>query len=141
MPFAGRVATVDTPVPVRRLSATDWALRVGVAAVFAVFAAEKLVGSTWIALFEALGFGQWFRHVTGALQLGGAVLLLIPSTARMGGALIGCTMVSAMFCHVFLLDTGVGGAIIPAALLLLVVAAAWAGRGAVGEEVEVLRLH
>jgi hypothetical protein len=102
--------------------------------VFAVFAVEKLAGSNWIALFGAIGLGQGFRHVTGAVQLAGALLLLVPRTARIGGALIGSTMVGAMAIHVAVLDTGVGGAIIPAALLPLVVAAAWKGRGEVVEE-------
>jgi hypothetical protein len=128
-------AVVDpSPPVVRQLSATDWALRVGVALVFAVFAVEKLVGSNWIALFGAIGLGQWFRYFTGAVQLAGALLLLVPRTARIGGALIGSTMVGAMAIHVAVLDTGVGGAIIPAALLPLVVAAAWKGRGEVVEE-------
>jgi hypothetical protein len=128
-------AVVDpSPPVVRQLSATDWALRVGVALVFAVFAVEKLVGSNWIALFGAIGLGQCFRYFTGAVQLAGALLLLVPRTARIGGALIGSTMVGAMAIHVAVLDTGVGGAIIPAALLPLVVAAAWKGRGEVVEE-------
>lgn len=130
-----RTVTLDTHGgSPRRLSATDWALRVGVAVVFSVFAAEKLVGSNWVALFGAIGVGQWFRYFTGAVQLGGALLLLVPQTARLGGALIGSTLAGAMFCHVAVLDTGVGGAIIPAALLPLVAAAAWKGRGEVVEE-------
>jgi putative oxidoreductase len=128
-------ATLDAqPSVTRRLSATDWALRVGVALVFTVFAAEKLIGSNWIQLFAEIGLGQWFRSFTGAVQLGGALLLLVPRTARLGGALIGSTMVGAMFFHVAVLDTGVGGAIVPGALLPLVMAAAWKGRGEVVEE-------
>ena len=128
-------AALDHPAAVvRRLSATDWALRVGVALVFSVFAAEKLVGSNWVDLFAAIGFGQWFRYFTGAVQLAGALLLLVPRTARLGGALIGSTMVGALFVHLVLLDTGVGGAVVPAALLPLVIAAAWHGRGEVVEE-------
>ncbi|MGB2715413.1 MAG: DoxX family protein [Vicinamibacterales bacterium] len=127
--------TVDITDPgVRRLSATDWALRAGVALFFCVFAAEKLVGSNWNELFAAIGLGQWFRYFTGAVQLAGALLLLVPRTARIGGALIASTMLGAMVMHVAVLETGVGGAIIPAALLPLVVAAAWKGRGEVVEE-------
>lgn len=119
---------------VYRLSATDWALRAGVALVFTVFGAEKLFGSNWNGLFDSIGLGQWFRYFTGAVQIGGALLLLVPRLARLGGVLIGSTMVGAMLCHVAVLDTGIGGAIIPAALLPLVVGAAWNGRGEVVEE-------
>ena len=87
-----------------QLSATDWALRAGVALVFSVFALEKLVGSSWVSLFAAIGFGQGFRYVTGAIQLGGSLLLLFPRTARLGAALIASTMVGAMGFHLTVLD-------------------------------------
>jgi putative oxidoreductase len=112
-----------------QLSATDWSLRAGVALVFFIFALEKLVGSSWVSLFAAIGFGQWFRYLTGAVQLAGSALLLIPATARLGALLIASTMVGAMAAHLFVLDTGIGGAIIPSALLPLVIAAGWKGRG------------
>ena len=110
-----------------RLSATDWALRAGVALVFSIFALEKLVGSSWVSLFAAIGYGQEFRYVTGAIQLGGSILLIFPRTARLGAALIASTMVGAMAVHLAVLDTGLGGAIVPAALLPLIIAAGWKG--------------
>lgn len=97
-----------------RLSATDWALRAGVALVFTVFALEKLIGTSWVRMFEEIGLGQWFRHFTGFLQLGGSVLLLAPRTARLGAALIGITMAGAMVTHLAVLDTGVGARSSPA---------------------------
>ena len=124
-----------------RLSATDWALRAGVALVFTVFALEKLIGTSWVRMFEEIGLGQWFRHFTGFLQLGGSVLLLAPRTARLGAALIGITMAGAMVAHIALLDTGVGGAIIPGALLPLVIAAGWKGRGDVVADEPALTLR
>ena len=134
------IAAADPSQPtVYRLSATDWALRAGVGLVFTVFGAEKLFGSNWIELFAAIGLGQWFRYFTGGLQVVGALLLLAPRLARLGGGLIGSTMVGAIFFHVAVLDTGVGGAIIPAALLPLVIAAAWKGRGEVEESAFTLR--
>ena len=112
-----------------QLSATDWALRAGVALFFSIFALEKLVGSSWVSIFGAIGLGQWFRYFTGIVQLAGSVLLLVPHTSRVGAALIASTMVGAMGFHLFVLETGVGGAIIPAALLPLIAAAGWKGRG------------
>jgi putative oxidoreductase len=32
----------------------------------------------WVRMFDQIGLGQWLRVFTGALQVGGAVLLLIP---------------------------------------------------------------
>jgi putative oxidoreductase len=112
-----------------QLSATDWALRAGVALVFSIFALEKLVGSSWASLFAAIGLGQWFRYFTGAVQLAGSALLLVPHTARVGAVLIASTMIGAMVFHLTVLETGVGGAIIPGALLPLIIAAGWKGRG------------
>jgi hypothetical protein len=115
------------------LSATDWALRAGVALVFSIFALEKLVGSSWVSLFGAIGLGQWFRYFTGIVQLAGSGLLLVPHSARLGAALIESTMVGAVGFHLFVLDTGIGGAMIPGALLPLIVAAGWKGRGSLAE--------
>jgi uncharacterized membrane protein YphA (DoxX/SURF4 family) len=122
-------AAVGAEPAAYRLSATDWALRAGVALVFSVFALKKLVRSSWVSLFAAIGYGQGFRYVTGAIQLGGSLLLLFPRTARLGAALIASTMVGAIAIHLAVLDTGVGGAIVPAALLPLIIAAGWKGRG------------
>ena len=111
-----------------KLSAADWTTRAAIALAFASFGVEKLFGSNWVPLFAQIGLGQWFRYFTGAVQLTGSALLLIPRTARVGAALIGCTMLGAMFVHMFVLHAG-ANAIIPAALLGLVIAAGWKGRG------------
>ena len=112
-----------------KLSASDWMLRGAVALVFLLIGMEKLTGTTWVKLFEEIGFGQWFRYFTGIVQITGSVLLLIPWTARLGAALIGCTMLGAMILHVFVLSTGPFAAIVPAILLVLVIAVGWKGRG------------
>lgn len=116
-----------------QLTATDWALRVGVALVFGVFALEKLAGTSWVAIFGAIGLGQGFRYVTGIVQLAGGALLLVPRTARLGGALIASTVLGAIVIHLAVLDTGLAGAAVPAALLPLVIGAAWNGRGQLPE--------
>jgi putative oxidoreductase len=119
----------DTTVERPRLEATDWAFRAGVALAFVIFGAEKLFGEGWVSLFAGIGIGQWFRYFTGSAQVAGAALLLVPRTARLGAALLGSTMLGAMAAHLFVLDTGIGGAVIPGALLVLVALAGWKGRG------------
>src|SRR5258708_31058097 len=106
-----------------KLSATDWLLRGAVALVFFLIGMEKLTGTTWVKLFEEIGFGQWFRYFTGIVQITGSVLLLIPWTARLGAALIGCTMLGAMILHVFVLSTRPFVALGPALLLCFLVLA------------------
>ena len=54
-------------------------LRVVVGLVFLVIAATKLVGTAdTVEYFEAIGWGQWFRYLTGSLDLVGATLLFVP---------------------------------------------------------------
>jgi putative oxidoreductase len=102
----------------------EWALRLGVALTFVGIGYEKVApwpGSYWVKLFDEIGFGQWFRYATGTIQIIGGLLMFVPATALAGGALLACTMVGAILTHVFLLDTGIGGAVFPAAFLGLIV--------------------
>jgi putative oxidoreductase len=105
----------------------EWALRLGVALTFVAIGCEKVFPSAdsyWIKLFAEIGFGQWFRYLTGAIQIVGGLLMLVPRTALSGAALLACTMIGAILAHLFLLRTGVGGAVFPAAFLALIVVAA-----------------
>jgi uncharacterized membrane protein YphA (DoxX/SURF4 family) len=104
-------------------------LRGAVALVFFLIGMEKLTGATWVKLFEEIGLGQWFRYFTGIVQITGSALLLIPWTARLGAALIGCTMLGAIVLHLFVLSAGSFAAIVPAILLVFVIAVDWKGRG------------
>src|SRR5262249_38625385 len=97
-----------------------WALRGGVAVVFLIFGSEKVFGSSWVSLFDQIGFGQWFRYFTGSLQLLGGVLMLVPYTTKLGAGVLACTMLGAILIHMFVLGTGVTAAIVPAALLGLI---------------------
>ena len=124
-----------------KLSAANWMLRGAVALVFFLIGMEKLTGTTWVKLFEEIGFGQWFRYFTGIVQMTGSALLLIPWTARLGAALIGCTMLGAMILHVFVLSTGAFAAVVPAILLVLVMVAGWKGRGGQEDTRTVLTLR
>jgi putative oxidoreductase len=109
--------------------------------VFFLIGMEKMTGATWVKLFEEIGFGQWFRYFTGVVQMTGSALLLIPWTARLGAALIGCTMLGAMILHLFFLSTGAFAAVAPAILLVFVVASGWKGRGGQEDTGTVLTLR
>src|SRR2546430_2861644 len=39
---------------------------------------DALPISEWVRIFDRIGLGQWFRYFTGALQVTGALLVLIP---------------------------------------------------------------
>jgi uncharacterized membrane protein YphA (DoxX/SURF4 family) len=81
-----------------RTRIADWVLRGAVALVFVLFGLEKFPsapGTPWVKLFQKIGFGEWFRYFTGVVELLGGVLVLIPSTARTGLALLAATMAVA----------------------------------------------
>ncbi len=122
----------------------DWVLRVGFALLFISVGSEKLFPgrtSYWIPLFHKLGFGLWFMYFTGTLQVIGGLLLIVPKTALVGLILLGATMVGAVACHLFLLGTGIGGAIIPGVILtFLIVTARRRFRDRSSQEPVIIRL-
>lgn len=74
----------------------------------------KLAGAEMmVATFETIGWGQWFRYVTGLIEVGSAVLLWVPGMAWIGAALLTCTMVCAVIFHLLIL----GPSAVPAMIL------------------------
>jgi putative oxidoreductase len=93
---------------------TIWGIRILLALAFGAAGTAKLAGvPQMVANFEAIGFGQWFRYVTAAVELIGVVLILVPRTGFFGGLWLGGTMVGAVASHLFL----TGGSAIPAMVL------------------------
>ena len=109
----------------RVASVALWVSQIALAAMFLVAGGSKLVGAqAMVDLFAAIGLGQWFRYVTGAIEVIAAVALLIPSAAHLGAMLIIPTMLGAAAANLFL-----GQSLAPPLVLLLVaVAVAWAHR-------------
>ena len=104
-----------------------WILRVALAVVFVSIGRDKFdAHSMWPALFARIGFGQWFRYVTGTLQISAALLVLIPRAFPLGIALLACTMVGAV--AVWLSFGEPGNAIIPGVVLIGVLGIGWHGR-------------
>lgn len=83
-------------------STTNWALRLSVAVVFVLTGIDKFSAaeSHWIHVFDAIGFGQWFRYFTGVVEVVGGLLFLVPSATAIGAALLVATMVGAMMVQV-----------------------------------------
>jgi putative oxidoreductase len=75
-----------------------------------------------VALFETLGAEPWGRIATGVLEAIAVVLLLLPRTAALGGALTLGLMGGAIMSHLTLLGIEVGddgGALFIMALVTL----------------------
>src|SRR6266849_1999491 len=112
--------------PGKALTITLWTLQVLVALAFVAAAAGKLLGSAdMVALFDAVGVGQWFRYVTGLLELLGALLLIVPGTAAFGSVLLAGVMVGAVVAHLTVLHTAPTA---PLVLLALTALIAWGRR-------------
>jgi len=93
-----------------------WLLQIGAAGMFLIVGFLKLSGDPrLVGLFDAIGFGQWFRYVTGSLEVLGAVLLLIPRLSGLGALLLVGAMLGAVATHLFV----VGGSPLPAIILLI----------------------
>jgi len=100
-----------------------WGVRMLLALAFGAAGAAKLAGvPPMIQVFDAIGAGQWFRYVTGAVEIIGAVLILIPATGFFGALLLAATMIGAVATHLVL----IGGSPMPAVVLgLLSTFVAW----------------
>jgi uncharacterized membrane protein YphA (DoxX/SURF4 family) len=95
---------------------TLWTLSGIVALAFIGAGGAKLVGAAaMVELFDKVGFGQWFRYVTGLLEVMGAIGLLISRYAFYAAALLAMVMVGAIIAHVTVLGTS------PAAPVVLLV--------------------
>ncbi len=104
---------IQGPSKVRIIGA--WVAQGLLAAAFLAAGGAKLAGvPVMIQIFDQIGFGQWFRIVTGLVEVAGAVALLVPGFAAFGAAWLGATMFFAVLTHLFILP----GSAMPALILL-----------------------
>ena len=103
-----------------------WILQIAAAGMFLMVGFSKLSGDPqMVGLFDAIGLGQWFRYVTGSLEVLGALLLLIPRLSGLGALLLMGVMLGAVPTHLFV----VGGSPLLAITLLIVTGVvAWGRR-------------
>jgi putative oxidoreductase len=92
------------------------------AAAFLAAGSAKLAGVPFmVELFDQIGIGQWFRIVTGVVEVAGAIALVVPSLASIGALWLGFTMVCAVATHLFILHTSPVPAIVLGLLNALIV--------------------
>ena len=122
--------------PPRWTSAGLWVVRGLLALVFAGAGGAKLYGvPMMVQEFEHIGLGQWFRYLTGTLEVLGAFLILAPSLAAFGALLLIGIMIGATITHLFV----IGGTAVPALVLLALSAiVAYAKRGQVASLAKIL---
>src|SRR5476651_1827004 len=81
-----------------------WVVQIGAAAMFLMAGANKLSGNEqMVGMFQAIGFGQWLRFLTGSLEVIGGILLFVPSLAGVGGLLMTAVFAGAVATHLFII--------------------------------------
>jgi uncharacterized membrane protein YphA (DoxX/SURF4 family) len=120
-------ATHTLPVHRSRLALIAlWGVQVVLAGMFLLAGGSKLAGAAaMVALFDAVGVGQWFRYLTGGIEVVSAVALLVPSLAAFGAVALVATMVGAVATHLFIIGGSPG---VPVLLLFGSLIIVWARR-------------
>lgn len=109
------MSITDIQRPPRWKSVALWTLKGLLAAVFLSAGGAKLAGvPMMVENFQHIGFGQWFRYLTSALEVIGAIVILLPRFAAFSGVLLSCIMAGAIATHLLL----IGGSAVPAIILL-----------------------
>lgn len=110
------------------LNIACWVFQVLAAVAFLAAGGSKLAAApAMVEMFAKLGAGQWFRYLTGALEVVGAVALLVPRATFYGAVLLATVVIGATFTHLVI----IGGSPIPALVLLVIVGTvAWLRRPA-----------
>ena len=110
------VATGAVPASGQGKLITLWILSGLVALAFVFVGGSKLAGTAaMVELFDKVGLGQWFRYLTGLLEVAGGIGLLIPRYAFYAAVLLVIVMIGAIITHVAV----VGGSPAPAVVLLV----------------------
>ena len=102
---------------------TFWILQALVALAFLAAGISKLTGQPpMIEIFSRIGIGQWFRYLTGGIEVIAAVLLFIPRLVPVGALLLVGTMAGGVLTHLLVIG---GSPVPPLVLLILAAIIAW----------------
>jgi putative oxidoreductase len=114
------VASIKTEqVRSRRVGARI--LQVVVALAFFAAGGARVAGAPFmVQLIAQIGVGQWFRIVTGTVEVIGASALMHPRLTALDGLWLGATMF-AVLTHLFVAHTDPAGAIVLGPLNALIV--------------------
>jgi uncharacterized membrane protein YphA (DoxX/SURF4 family) len=120
-----------TSTSAKRQSIVAWVLRVVLGLAFLLIGFTKFTGTAHsIDYFEAIGWGQWFRYLTGSLDVTGAVLLFMPRYTFYGALVLISSVGTATVLSVTVLRGnpfwgGLAMVLQPLILTLLTVTLAW----------------
>jgi uncharacterized membrane protein YphA (DoxX/SURF4 family) len=82
----------------------SWILAILLAFAFTLAGGIKLLSNPgMVQEFAQIGLGQWFRYLTGFLEVTGAIGLLIPKVRFWAALQIAAVMLGATFTNIFVL--------------------------------------
>jgi uncharacterized membrane protein YphA (DoxX/SURF4 family) len=88
----------------RATNVTLWVLQAALAFQFAGGGLAKLAGAPELVdMFAGIGAGQWLRYLVGALEVAGAVGLLVPRLSGLAALGLAGLMVGAAITNLFIL--------------------------------------
>jgi uncharacterized membrane protein YphA (DoxX/SURF4 family) len=108
-----------------------WGLRIILGIIFLFVGTTKLTGTgQTVEYFAAIGWGQWFRYLTGFLDIAGTILLFVPRWTCYGAIVLACSVGTATFISLTILrgNAAWGGPImvvVPLIMTLLAAGLAW----------------
>jgi uncharacterized membrane protein YphA (DoxX/SURF4 family) len=91
----------------RRIAFTVFSVLLGL--LFMQIGSEKLLGGR-VEQFVYYGYPNWFRILTGVIELSGGLLVIVPRTRLVGAAMIFATMTGALLTHLRVGDPAVASA-------------------------------
>lgn len=98
----------------------------------------KLVGQAdAVETFELIGWGQWFRYVTGVVEVAGAIALVIPRLAGSAAAGLIGLMAGAIVTQILVLEPAWSA--MPAAFAVVFAMVAWDRRAETRELLQSLK--
>ncbi len=84
-----------------------WSLRILLAVIFLLTAIPKLAAvPVSVSMFHQIGLGLWFMYFVGAVELAGAVGLLVPRLAGVAAVGLCADMLGASIVNVAILHSG-----------------------------------
>jgi putative oxidoreductase len=120
------LVTTEAASPGKAWHVTLWVLQVLTAVMFLFAGYLKLAGSPdMVSLFAGIGAGQWFRYVTGTLEILGALALLIPRLRALGAIGLAALLVGALITDLFIVHISPLPALVD---LVVAVVIAWGRR-------------
>ncbi len=100
------LAATTVPASTKWRNYIAWALQILLALAFLAAGLFKLAGAApMVEIFDKIGIGQWFRIVTGLVEIVGAVGLLVPGFAGPAAVWLGFEMLCAIITHLAVLHT------------------------------------